>query len=321
MMKPLYRFLILGAIAALIAGCKEPAQTELNGGSGSNGPGYLYAGTYGDGVFRSEDKGITWMWANSGLTCDTLSAFASDSAYLFAGTFGGGVFRSSDNGQSWIQVNNGLSNHDIGSLFASGSSLFAGVSSFGGTGGIFRSTDEGETWSLTEFTGSDVGTIGGLGQFLFAATDNSVGVYRSSDNGTSWILMNNILSEDVIYLLSAVGSTLFAGTQNGLFRSQDSGSSWQSANLQQSIVSIIGNGNNLLAGSGEGLFRSTDNGIEWKQTSFPADGQVDMFVSEWGRIFAGTSDQGVFVSIDNGSYWEPANKEIENEQVNAIAIH
>jgi len=133
--------------------------------------------------------------------------------------------------------------------------------------------------------------------------------------------MNNILSEEVIYVLSAVGSTLFAGTQNGLFRSEDSGSSWQSANLQHSIVSLIENENNLLAGSGEGLFRSTDYGFEWKQTSFLTGVQVDMFVTEWGRLFAGTSDQGVFVSTDNGSDWEPANKGIENEQVNAFTIH
>src|ERR1035441_6201342 len=110
-MKPLYRFFILGAVASLLAGCKSSTETQLDGGSGSgsNGPGYLYAGTFSDGIFRSTDNGTTWLRSNSGLTCDTVLAFASDSTYLFAGTFGGGVFRSSNNGTSWTQVNNGLS--------------------------------------------------------------------------------------------------------------------------------------------------------------------------------------------------------------------
>jgi photosystem II stability/assembly factor-like uncharacterized protein len=326
-MKSPYRFFILGAIAVLLPGCKSGTETQLNGGSGSgsNEPGYLYAGTLNNGVFRSTNNGLTWMPTDSGLTCDSVLAFAGDSTYLFAGTYGRGVFRSNNNGESWTQVNAKLSNHNIGSLLTSGSSLFAGVYSLGGSGGLFRSTDEGENWSQTEFPNSDARSMAALGQFLFAGSQNGE-VFRSSDNGSSWTLMDNGLSGYPIFVLYAVGSTIFVGADNGLFRSNDSGLSWQSANLQGTIWAFIGIGNNLLAGRDYGkIVRSTDNGNNWTQTNISTGlstgSTIERFALDGARIFVGTSANGVFTSTDNGTDWAPSNKGIESEYVWTLAIH
>ena len=69
--------------------------------------GDLFAGSYGDGVFRSSDNGDNWIQVNNGLTAPFLLSFtANSSGGIFAGTyFGGGVFRSADNGDSWTPVN------------------------------------------------------------------------------------------------------------------------------------------------------------------------------------------------------------------------
>ena len=59
----------------------------------------LFAGTYGGGVFLSNDKGASWTAVSSGLPLNTtVTAFAVNGSNLFGGA--GGVFRSTDNGTS-----------------------------------------------------------------------------------------------------------------------------------------------------------------------------------------------------------------------------
>ena len=61
----------------------------------TNPNGDLYAGTPGDGVFRSTNNGASWSAVNSGLTNLFVYALAVDSSrYVYAGTAGGGVFRT-----------------------------------------------------------------------------------------------------------------------------------------------------------------------------------------------------------------------------------
>jgi photosystem II stability/assembly factor-like uncharacterized protein len=322
-MKYLYRFFILGAIATLLAGCKGSTQTELNGGNGqSNGPGYLYAGMFFDGIFRSTDNGLDWARMNTGLTSDSIITLASNGTSLFAGTYGEGIFRSKDNGQSWNQVNSGLSNHQIGSILTMGPNMFAGAYSDIHQGCVFISTDSGENWVQSAFASSDVRTMAAMGQFLFAASTGGDGVFRSSDAGASWSPMNNGISGLPIYVLLAVGTTIFAGTSDALFLSRDSGLSWQSTSVQGPVWSFFGNGNYLLAGMAQGgIFRSTDNGNNWVQTNIPVSTPVDGFVTDGVNVFVGLGRSGVFVSKDNGVNWIASNTGIENEYVRTIAIH
>jgi len=329
MMKPLYCLFILGAIAALIAGCKGPTQTESNGGNGqSNAPGYLYAGTYGDGIFRSTDHGLTWSRMDAGLTCDSVLAFASDSAYLFAGTLEG-VFRSSDNGQSWTQVNNGLSNRFILSLLSNGTNLFAGTANDGMAGGVFRSTNDGESWSETTLSASytyidNIDALAEVGPYLLAGSEWVSGVFRSSDGGASWKLF--LAGPGTNTLLAAVGPTLYVGEDDpagpSLYRSDDSGASWHYVPRSPKVVSsFFASGANMLAETQSGLSHSTDTGKVWTNTSFSNGLTINTFVSDGVGIFAGTSANGVFVSTDSGATWSPANKGIDSEYVMTLAIH
>ena len=55
----------------------------------------LYAGTFGDGVFKSTDAGSTWIALSTGLTSTGVSVLVIDPsspARIYAGTRSGGVF-------------------------------------------------------------------------------------------------------------------------------------------------------------------------------------------------------------------------------------
>jgi len=176
----------------------------------------IYAGTDGDGVFRSTNNGVSWMSSSSGMTNLRILNLAASGTDLFSGTFGsGGIYRSSDNGSNWSAANNGLTNYDVWNITASGSNLFAGTGA-----GIFVSTNNGTDWNSASSGLSDtyVHTIIISGQYTFAGTDIE-GVFRSTNNGASWTAINAGLIKPSIWALEVSGSYLFAGSNGyGIYK-------------------------------------------------------------------------------------------------------
>lgn len=73
-------------------GTWQPVNNGLTTGNDINAliatvNGYLFAGSYGDGVFRSSDNGDNWIQVNNGLTALFVLSFATDaSGDILAGT-------------------------------------------------------------------------------------------------------------------------------------------------------------------------------------------------------------------------------------------
>src|SRR5260221_630532 len=79
-------------------------------------PSTLYSGT-DQGVFKSDDGGVTWRAATAGIPPNRVQTIAIDPtapATLYAGTLtpdgeaSVGIFKSTDAGASWTPINNGL---------------------------------------------------------------------------------------------------------------------------------------------------------------------------------------------------------------------
>ncbi|MEI6750000.1 MAG: hypothetical protein WCM93_12640, partial [Bacteroidota bacterium] len=109
----------------------------------------MYAGTI-NGVFKSEDNGITWVTCYPAMANIPISSVVYNGTYLFASTSNFyedpnlsaiGIYRSGDNGISWEHVNVGLGSLEIKTLIADGTDLYAGTAA-----GIFKSTDNGDSW-------------------------------------------------------------------------------------------------------------------------------------------------------------------------------
>ncbi|HEU5093074.1 MAG TPA: hypothetical protein VFT30_10330, partial [Nitrospira sp.] len=92
------------------------------------GSDILYAGSFGLGVFRSEDRGATWTKSSEGVSDPfILSLATAKDGTVYVGTFRGGVFRTTDQGRTWHPVNAGLKRKEVKTLLAAGDLLYAGT--------------------------------------------------------------------------------------------------------------------------------------------------------------------------------------------------
>jgi hypothetical protein len=262
-----------------------------NGSGGMN----LFAGTDGAGVFLSTDNGNNWNAVKTGLVATKVTAFAtspngtgrrldsSSGMNLFAGVagcpfFAGdtncGVFLSTDDGSSWTAISRGLTLYDVLALAttinsAGGTALFVGSIS----GAVFLSTNYGNSWTRTYLPSyayaralatspNRAGTTN-----VFAGTDASgirdgspfPGVFLSADYGRRWtrIGIQNTYSF-ATHPDDTTGTTLFAGTQDGVFLYTESDTGWaeiSTGSIHSTVHALTVIGKNLLAGTNDGVFR------------------------------------------------------------------
>ena len=286
----------------------------------SVGSDLVYAGSFGLGLFRSEDRGATWTKSGEGVADPFILALATgkDGA-IFAGTFRGGVFRSRDQGKSWQAINNGLKRLEVKALLAVGDGVYAGTSD-----GVYRlaATDR---WSVVT-TGLDDILVHALAfssdGTLFAGTSGK-GIVRFKAQSTGWVRQQNALrdhegmTENFIRVLTIdPQGGIYAGTfDGGVFLSVDGGVTWQPISRalpNDSIRGILFNSRGLFVATGHGIFKTTDRGRQWVPLN---KGLTTMAVqvlieSGAGVLYAGTSD-GAFRSDDDGRTWNPINQGLE----------
>ncbi len=191
-------------------------------------PTMLFAGTWGEGVYRvSDGPGAATVehLAASPATVEELTATGSQ---LFAAT-GAGVQRSEDQGETWVDLSDGLpatAGRDTAwmAIDATSSVVVAGAfvppETGDGYAGLVRSTDGGSTWELLGATAGTVGTtIGGpAGEpwWYAAASPNNV-------LGGPWYAAAQVV------LSPHDPGTILAAGRGGIWRSTDGGATWYPA--------------------------------------------------------------------------------------------
>lgn len=231
---------------------------------------YVYAGTFGQGVYRSTNSGSEWTQINTGLTNLTVWSLSIIGDTVFAGTAGGGIFKAPVTGTSWTAANAGIpTTASIKAITEFSSRLYAGTSN----GGLHISTDRGAQWTKTN-TGlpsliANAFLI--VDTTLYIGLGSSKGLYRSGPN-SAWVLSNSGLPSNTVgafaYIRDGIGTTLFAGTYGGgVVRSTDGGSTWTAVNTgleNNNITTLISVGGALYTGNDFGVYTSTDKGSSWK---------------------------------------------------------
>jgi hypothetical protein len=121
----------------------------------------VYAGTDGEGFYRSTDGGVSWSASDDewmqGMVIYSVAVDPGDPQTLYAGgrrkdqdgavsgDWGGGVLKSSDAGTTWQAMNNGLPEGWVYSIVVdptNPATVYAGTHSMG----VFKSFDGGASW-------------------------------------------------------------------------------------------------------------------------------------------------------------------------------
>ncbi|MGA9350736.1 MAG: hypothetical protein WBW48_18295 [Anaerolineae bacterium] len=239
----------------------------------------VYAGVWGDGVYRAVSGENSWWLTSLGSPIE-IASLAIDPispAVVYAGTKGDGIKRSANGGDSWGAVT-GLEGQDVWSLAIT--STVASIYAYAGTAGEIYTSTNGINWGLAG--GAEIGT-----EKLYAlAVDpedsrtayvgtKGKGVYRTTDGGLTWTPSGlSPMTARALAIHPNDSETIYAGTQqfeqsnHGIFKSTDGGASWPLSGLDKyDVLAIAINPRNpdfVYAGtSGDGVWISYNGGHSW----------------------------------------------------------
>ncbi len=166
-------------------------------------------------------------------------------------------------------------------------------------------------------------TFANLGDATFAGTFGG-GVYRTTNKTSTWVAINNGLTNLQINSLAVIGTSLFAGTSEGLFRSQDQGDNWTHLSPSPQLSDANGlcvMGKGLMVDFGAlGFFRTDDLGATWTKLNGNLVVSENYSCLDLGdRILVGRGD-GVFVSHDRGDTWTPSSQGLNAINVSSLVM-
>jgi photosystem II stability/assembly factor-like uncharacterized protein len=279
--------------------------------------GVVYAGSFGMGLFRSQDKGKSWEPLNRGLTDPFLLCLAVvPGQHIYAGTMRGGVYRLALKGTKWEPIGNGLDDAEVKSFLVHQDAVYAGS----GTG-VYRWVEAGKHW-IPVGAGLDRILVPGLaimddGRLLAATSGKGLFHFDTQQSPPSkWVDSQSTFVDPRERLphrylrVIAVNQAqhIFLGTQDGgIFRSTDRGKSWSSlsGNLpNDSIRSIIPDHEDVIVATGNGIFRWKHDQQQWIgiNAGLTKPAIQSLTITKTGELYAGTS-HGAFRSEDGGAHW------------------
>ena len=250
----------------------------------------VFAGTMGDGTYKSPDGGRSWHQFNSGIQKGTISAIVNQVVFnprgtdmIYAATTVG-VFRSLNGGRQWVERMHGMNEVNFVVSLAVDPQrpnvLYAGT-----TGGVYRTINGTETWEKKSngMVAADAKMASmalGVNRVAVDPSNSDVvyagttkGLYKSTDQGAQWVKIEGVIHDAYISGIQidpSQPSTLYLATSDRVQKSEDSGATWhpktngldatsiRSLQISPSDPQVLYVGTN-----GGGLYRSVDAGETW----------------------------------------------------------
>ncbi|WP_454061940.1 ligand-binding sensor domain-containing protein [Candidatus Nitrospira salsa] len=279
--------------------------------------GVVFAGSFGTGVFRSDNQGESWESMNEGLSDRFLLCLAADAqGRVYAGTVRGGVFRTTADGQQWETISQGLKRVEVKSLLVNSNGIFAGTGR-----GIYRWNESLQTWSAIadELDQLLIASMAMVEDHILLAATAGKGLFRydvSGETASKWQGKSSELVDPKERLhhrflrIVATGKKdyIFLGTQDGgIFRSTDQGATWHTISRtlpNDSIRGIVSDDSGLYVGTGRGIYQLDEKSRRWKakNTGLTEMAIETLMLTPDGVLYAGTS-AGAFRSDNRGTNW------------------
>jgi photosystem II stability/assembly factor-like uncharacterized protein len=284
------------------------------------------------GVFKSDDKGLSWLKIMQLFSGDVITFVQSPDApdVMYAGIRFGymgtlfhnyfGVVRTIDGGQTWQQLtdthfpdknilNVKLSPFNPNILYAATE-----------TAGIYMFDDKFDQWHDKSGNIGCKKTINiamdSLRQgTLYVGTQN--GLYKTVNRGDDWkditgqLFKSRFINLNGLCLAGSEQNILFAGTNAGLYKSVDAGESWEEKNSDFesfNVMSVESNNSTVYAGTIEGIYKSQDGGDTWSRMvngMMALDNKKVAFDTRSCPSYVySISDAGLHLTQDSGRSWQ-----------------
>jgi photosystem II stability/assembly factor-like uncharacterized protein len=291
----------------------------------------------GGGLWRSTNRGQTWVTATNGLTDTAVTGFVfhpTDPMTMYLGTANGNIFRSTDDGESWTYVAHpinyimtmAINPHGAHELWVSNHCL--DVPNL-----TLRSTNLDHTTWIT--VGESVGSESlesidfaplawgdAFSETVFVAGCWVDNLHRTTDGGDTWEQLTDVHSgKNDVALHPTISNTLYIGSRSdGALRSEDGGDTFRIVNrgitalYPVQMATVPGHPDVVYAITDrEGvIYQGTRGGASWQPldvervssgNSFVA---VDPFTPTWVYVGNGAGGQGAWqidISEDSGQTW------------------
>ena len=222
----------------------------------------VYAGTWGDGVFRSDDAGESWKPISEGLRTYKSGRYGEVRRILVLFNeiinvmYHRGTYVSLDQGETW---------HDVSKEWLAGDSIYS-MTEFDGylwsavsVHWMYRSSDNGRTWGwLPDFEPGRVNDWAALYNRLYVAGQEGIGRWNEKTRSWEYLMKglptgNSQNSDDPPYIhnLAVLDGRLFAGLdRHGVYVFDLLTETWSSVGLDGlSVYSLLSYNSALYAGT------------------------------------------------------------------------
>jgi photosystem II stability/assembly factor-like uncharacterized protein len=277
---------------------------------------YTLNGHYGNAIFKSKDKGLTWECISNGFGTrhQVFCIDYNNSNHLLA-TSADHIITSYDGGNNWLNTN---FSYDISSTFLdqisqskSNSNTFLCLKN----GGIYKSIDGGVNWELKrQFQSnyvslSTIAHMASSSKCFIAATDS---LMKSNNDGSTWSLIPSsafIPALPAINIYEFGGDNFYTNSASSniiyytridpqyrvhVYKSMNAGTSFNRVSIinpfnitynYQLAISPT-DANNIFFFS-DSSFKSTDGGLTWSTIPFGHESIIDVLFLDSNEFFVG----------------------------------
>jgi photosystem II stability/assembly factor-like uncharacterized protein len=283
----------------------------------------LYAGSFGMGVYKSTDGGITWRSHRSGFRNSFVRCLAMDAARpetLYAGT-NDGLYRSVNGDSTWTLLLDTAALANPTSVRAVTLDPFNPGTIYAGTFdvGIFKSIDYGAHWTpinlgLTNTSIRSITIHPANPDTVLAGAGTGGGVFISGDGGLSWTQCSDTAAtasaaQKIVYDPQRTTRIYVATASRGVMVTNNGGVNW--SRLARGLTSFLTRSLAVIdtvryvGTDSSGVFFATLSETLWHAASSGLSNRhVDALLARSkSEVWAGTDGGALFHTVDAGASW------------------